>query len=116
MPPQFASLLPFGMAIVAGLALLATILLSVQALLGFGLETALVKEAKVKAVKVQVSNPPTEEELRKQEIAEGQAVGGLNIRHTTWLCLEFTGLIVAVLAAAAAFAMTAPDGSAASAD
>ena len=106
LPPQLTQVAPYGMAIVTGLALLVTLILFAQSITGFSLENALVKEAKSKAVKVQVSNPPTEEELRKQEIAEGQAVGGLNIRHTDWLCLEFTCLIVATLAAALAFIMT----------
>ncbi|MFL5339111.1 MAG: hypothetical protein ACJ8F7_03005 [Gemmataceae bacterium] len=106
LPPQLTQMVPYGMAIVTGLALLVTLILFAQSVTGFSLENALVREARSKAVKVQVSNPPTEEELRKQEIAEGQAVGGLHIRHTDWLCLEFTCLIIATLTAALAFIMT----------
>ena len=103
-PPQLEPLLPFRMALVAVLSLFAIVLLTLQLLIGFGLENGL--ERKAKAAKVPLADNATTEEVTKHEIEQGLILGRYGVRHTTWLRFESLALAIAALSAAGTFAIT----------
>jgi hypothetical protein len=100
-PPNIRQVEPWRMLIVAGLALFLLLILGLESARGFGLENAL-KERAAADNKEQIENP-TEEDVKKSEIKEGQFLGSLNVRHTLALDLEFWMLLVAAVGAAATF-------------
>jgi hypothetical protein len=105
-PVQFQKYLPYRPLLVAGLAGILTILLGLQAFMGFGLEKAMMQKAKEEADKIvkrefKPSDPETDEDVKKREIVEGLMQGGIVARQTVWLrislLLQFFAFIGGVL-------------------
>jgi len=105
LPPQVQKILPWRMAIVAGLALILTMLLAIQWARGFGLENALTRMAKAKVTET-LSERPTDEEIKTQEIREAKEVGSIRIRHTWWLRVALFAQIGAIFGAGFGFALS----------
>ena len=108
-PPNVQPLLPWRHLIVAGLAVLLTLLLAVQASRGFGLERALNNRAAAIAAKEMPADipadtdRPTADEAKRAEIAEAMYRGKYGIRQTAALDLVFILQVIAALAAAGTF-------------
>jgi hypothetical protein len=106
-PPQFAYLVPWRMVAVAALALLVTGLLAIQALRGFGLENAIIGKARAHAKEAtKLPDRPSDEQIKKAEISEGEDLGRYNVRVTCALRIEFACLILAIIGALLTFVMT----------
>jgi hypothetical protein len=103
LPPNLRPIEPWRMLVVACLALFLFALLVLQSARGFGLENALVE--RVKTQNKEALDNPSEEDLEKREIVEGQMIGALGIEHTTALQLEFWLLALGAVGAAATFVM-----------
>jgi hypothetical protein len=102
-PPNLRQIEPWRMLVIAGLSLFLTALVGLQCFRGFGLENALRESVKADG-KEQLDNP-SDEDIQKNEIIEGQALGSLGVRYTT--ALDFTIWLqsLAAVGAAATFVM-----------
>lgn len=103
-PPQAQPLIPYRMAIVAGLGLLLMVILGFKSLQGFGLENAIYERVD-KTLQSEREKAKLPDDVKKFEIRQGLLTGGYNVRHTTALRLEMLCLILAVAGAGLAFAL-----------
>ena len=103
-PPQAQPLVPYRMALVAGLGLLLMLILGFQSLRGFGLENAIYDRVD-KSLQSEREKAKLPDDVKKFEIRRDQIIGGLNVRHTTAVKLEMFCLILTVAGAGLAFAL-----------
>jgi hypothetical protein len=99
LPPQVDALKQWRWALVGGLALLGFLILSLQLLLGFSLESQArsAMEEKFATDRKEASTP---EKSEKVDMQVGMAVNALGVERTGWLRLTFLLQFVAVVAAA----------------
>jgi hypothetical protein len=98
LPPQVQHYWPWRMLILAGVAALPLILLTLQMLVGFALETKASDEAGAAARERRAASKG-EPAVRNAEVEEGMAVGRLGLHRTLALRLAYLCLLVAVLTA-----------------
>jgi hypothetical protein len=103
-PPQLEPLVPWRMAIVAGLSALLLGMLCLQSMRGFGLENALIERAEGEIQKERDAAVKPDEQATV-EIKQGMLRGGLNLHHTFVMQLAVWCLVLAVFGGVAAFVM-----------
>ena len=102
--PQLQPLLQWSAALVSLFSLVALILLILQLFVGLGLENAAQRYVDNKPdVKDRHDRVKTPEENEKYLIYRGEQLGALQVRRTTWLCLEVILNIIALIGAALEF-------------
>jgi|SRR5579864_2774643 len=102
LPRQAEQLVPWRMAVVAGVAFVLTGLLALEMLHGFGLENAIVEDFDAK-LQTERDAAKTPEEITTFEIKRAIALDGLGIRQTTAVELVLLLNVIAVLGAAITF-------------
>lgn len=103
-PTELEPLVPWRMAIVAGLSALLLGMLCLQSLRGFGLENALIERAEGDIQKERDAAVKPDEQTTV-EIKQGMLRGAMNIHHTFAMELAVWCLVVAVFGGVAAFVM-----------